>query len=532
MQTAQTIIKNYHRKRVIVSVTVALLTLILTLGIRFISQRNLNREQIRDFTSHTVNSMDKVLLSLDNRRGVLQSLVGQPCTQAHLVLRKQAAILQTVRSIALVKDGILYCSSIFGTRDVLVREIQPTLPTNAPRLILSTDQWLLKGSPILIQWYPVSQSGEDGVMEIVNIDLITRMILEPQPPLITDVVLTVGDNFLRYGQQVTDTLTFDDGDSLLHKASSHYPFSITVSGPGPGKLALKNLPAQLPLALMLSLLLGYVAWLATARRMSFTWEINMGLAAREFELFCQPLVNARTQKCVGVEILLRWNNPRQGWISPEVFIPLAEEHNLIVPLTRYVISETVRQIGFFPASAGFQIGINVAASHFRRATLLQDLNRFWFNVHPVQQLVIELTERDALMDVDYRIVRELHNKGVKLAIDDFGTGNSSLSWLEKLHPDVLKIDQSFTTAIGTDAVNSTVTDIIIALGQRLNIELVAEGVETGEQAQYLRRHGVDILQGFFYARPMPLREFPEWLAGSSPPPARHNGHIVPLMPLR
>lgn len=145
---------------------------------------------------------------------------------------------------------------------------------------------------------------------------------------------------------------------------------------------------------------------------------------------------------------------------------------------------------------------------------------------------MELTERDALLDVDYRIVRELHRKGVKLAIDDFGTGNSSLSWLEKLHPDVLKIDKSFTTAIGTDAVNSTVTDIIIALGQRLNIELVAEGVETEEQSRYLRRHSVHILQGYLYARPMPLREFPKWLAESHSPPARHNGHIVPLLPLR
>lgn len=532
MQNAQRIIQNYRRKRVIVCVTVALLTLILTLGIRFISQRNVNQERILDFASHTVRSLDNILLSLENHRDVLQSLVGQPCPLAHLVLRKQAAILQTVRSIALVKDGVLYCSSIFGSRDVPLRDIQPLLPAAKSTLILSTDRWLLKGSPILIQWYPVAGKSENGVLEIVNIDLITKMILEPQRPLITDVVLTVGDSRLRYGQRVTDSPEPDDSASLLEQASTHYPFSITVNGPGPGAMALKNLPTQLPLALMLSLLLGYIAWLATASRMSFTWEINMGLAAREFELFCQPLVNARGQDCAGVEILLRWNNPRQGWIAPEVFIPLAEEHNLIVPLTRYVIAETVRQIGYFPACSGFQIGINVAASHFRRATLLQDLNRTWFSAAPVQQLVIELTERDALLDVDYRIVRELHRKGVKLAIDDFGTGNSSLSWLEKLHPDVLKIDRSFTTAIGTDAVNSTVTDIIIALGQRLNIELVAEGVETGEQARYLRRHGVHILQGFFYARPMPLREFPKWLAESHPPPAHHNGHVVPLMPLR
>ncbi|EPF1231286.1 MULTISPECIES: EAL domain-containing protein [Enterobacter cloacae complex] len=532
MQTAQRIIKKYRRKRVIVCVMVALLTLIITLGIRFISQRNVNQQNTLNFAAHSVNVLDNVLLPLEKGRSPLLALVGAPCSQAHLVLRKQAASLQTVRSIALVKDGILYCSSIFGNRDVPLREIQPALPSAETKLVLSTDKSLLKGSPILIQWYPVSDSGEDGVMQIVNIDLITRLMLEPQRPLITDVALTVGDKYLRYGENVSDSLTINDDERVLRQQSSHFPFTITVSGPGASELALIYLPSQLPLALMLSLLMGYVAWLATANRMSFTWEINLGLAAREFELFCQPLLNARTQKCVGVEILLRWNNPRQGWISPDVFIPLAEEHNLIIPLTRYVITETVSQIGYFPATPGFHIGINAAASHFRHGTLIQDLNRYWFSAHPTQQLIVELTERDALQDVDYRIVRELHRQGVKLAIDDFGTGNSSLSWLEKLHPDVLKIDKSFTSAIGTDAVNSTVTDIIIALGQRLSIELVAEGVETPEQARYLRHHGVEVLQGFLFAQPMPLREFPQWLAESSSPPAPRNGHIVPLMPLR
>ena len=178
------------------------------------------------------------------------------------------------------------------------------------------------------------------------------------------------------------------------------------------------------------------------------------------------------------------------------------------------------------------MGIIVAPSHFRRGVLIKDLNQYWFSAHPIQQLILEITERDALLDVDYRIARELHRKNVKLAIDDFGTGNSSFSWLETLRPDVLKIDKSFTAAIGSDAVNSTVTDIIIALAQRLNIELVAEGVETQEQAKYLRRHGVHILQGYLYAQPMPLRDFPKWLAGIQPPPARHNGHITPIMPLR
>ena len=186
---------------------------------------------------------------------------------------------------------------------------------------------------------------------MINIDLITRMILEPPRPLITDVALTVGDRSLRYGQGITDALKFNEADSRIEEVSTRFPFTITVSGPGLA-LALKSLPAQLPLGLMLSGS-GVSGRLATANRMSFTWEIDMGIAAREFELFCQPLVNARTQECIGVEILLRWNNPRQGWISPEVFVPLAEEHNLIVPLTRYVIAETVRQIGYFPPTRAF-----------------------------------------------------------------------------------------------------------------------------------------------------------------------------------
>lgn len=182
--------------------------------------------------------------------------------------------------------------------------------------------------------------------------------------------------------------------------------------------------------MLLSLLVGYIAWLATAYRMSFSREINLGLAQHEFELFCQPLLNARSQQCIGVEILLRWNNPRQGWISPDVFIPIAEEHHLIVPLTRYVMAETIRQRHVFPMSSQFHVGINVAPSHFRRGVLIKDLNQYWFSAHPIQQLILEITERDALLDVDYRIARELHRKNVKLAIDDFGTGNSSFSRLK------------------------------------------------------------------------------------------------------
>ncbi|MDU7620728.1 MAG: cyclic diguanylate phosphodiesterase [Escherichia coli] len=464
MQKAQRIIKTYRRNRMIVCTICALVTLASTLSVRFISQRNLNQQRVVQFANHAVEELDKVLLPLQAGSEVLLPLIGLPCSVAHLPLRKQAAKLQTVRSIGLVQDGTLYCSSIFGYRNVPVVDILAELPAPQPLLRLTIDRALIKGSPVLIQWTPAAGSSNAGVMEMINIDLLTAMLLEPQLPQISSASLTVDKRHLLYGNGLVDSLPQPEDNENYQVSSQRFPFTINVNGPGATALAWHYLPTQLPLAVLLSL--------------------------------------------------------------------LAEEHHLIVPLTRYVMAETIRQRHVFPMSSQFHVGINVAPSHFRRGVLIKDLNQYWFSAHPIQQLILEITERDALLDVDYRIARELHRKNVKLAIDDFGTGNSSFSWLETLRPDVLKIDKSFTAAIGSDAVNSTVTDIIIALGQRLNIELVAEGVETQEQAKYLRRHGVHILQGYLYAQPMPLRDFPKWLAGSQPPPARHNGHITPIMPLR
>lgn len=105
--------------------------------------------------------------------------------------------------------------------------------------------------------------------------------------------------------------------------------------------------------------------------MSFSWEINLWLAAREFEVFCQPFIDAHIKQCTGVELLLRWNNPRQGWISPDVFIPLAEQHNLIAPLTRYVIAETIRNIRVFPMDRAFKIGLNVPPAILKKGNFLK-----------------------------------------------------------------------------------------------------------------------------------------------------------------
>ncbi|WP_308562745.1 EAL domain-containing protein [uncultured Klebsiella sp.] len=514
MQTAQKFITAYRRRRILVCLLVALFSLTTTLVIRFISQRSLNQQEVQTATDKMVVAMDNILRPLEAQHTTLLQLINTPCQDAKLTLRKLAAALQTVRSIALVQSKILYCSSIFGQRHIPINQLQPALPTAHPLLTFSNDASLLKGSPVLIQWYPDSRNGTDGVMLVINIELLGKLIFDVKSPLISGIGLKVGEKSLISGTGLINQDALSGERIIYRQRSTAFPFTINVSGPGASAVALHELPGELPLALIISLLMTGIAWLATAGRMSFSREINLGITAQEFALWCQPLQDLRTRQCCGVEILLRWNNPRKGAISPDVFIPIAEAHNLIVPLTRYVIAHTASNLALFPQDKHFHIGINVAARHFANGELLRDLQHYWFSIHPPQQLVVELTERDMLQEGDQHMAEHLHNAGALLAVDDFGTGNSSLSWLEKLRPDVLKIDKSFTSAIGIDSVNATVTDMIIALAHRLNIVTVAEGVETREQEAYLRDNGVNLLQGFYYARPMPIDEFPQWLASA------------------
>ncbi|MEJ4044461.1 EAL domain-containing protein [Erwinia sp. SLM-02] len=512
MQMSQEVLGQFRRKRLLIAAVVAALVLILTLTFRYVEEKNRIEQQSHGFANNAIQRFDRMFSPLDVAADNALTWVGTNCELIRFKLIEKLAVLQTVRSILLVDNDRIYCSSIFGPADLPFSSNYPELMAKNQRMQLAVDEHLLKGSPVLLLWTPRGEDQRAGVLQVINIELMTSYLLEPTLPWVERAILNVGNQSLEYGNPLIEPATPAEDQVSIVESSLRYPYSITLFGPSPSRLALMTVPSQLPLALLLSLLMGYIVWLATANRMSLSWQISYGITAREFMVYCQPLINAHSGQCDGIELLLRWHNQRQGWIPPDVFIPLAERQNLIAPLTRFVISEAVRHLPELPMRSSFHIAINVAASHFRERAIIDDLQRLWWPANPQPQLVVELTERDSLPVVDQRVVSHLHKVGVKLAIDDFGTGHSSLSYLKTLSPDVLKIDKVFTAAIGTDAINATVTDMVISLAQQLNIALVAEGVETAEQADYLRERGVDVLQGYYYARPMPLGDFPAWLA--------------------
>jgi diguanylate cyclase (GGDEF)-like protein/PAS domain S-box-containing protein len=247
-------------------------------------------------------------------------------------------------------------------------------------------------------------------------------------------------------------------------------------------------------------------------------QLRHALNRQEFALYYQPQVNFANTEVTGVEALIRWNHPVQGLISPDTFIPLAEECGLIIPLGEWVLVEAARQ-GCAWARAGIQgltVAVNISALQFNRSdfyeTVARTLEQSGFAPHLLE---LELTESVLLKDMDtaFVTIQRLKNLGVRLSIDDFGTGYSSLSYLKKINVDKLKIDRTFVRDICDDPDDVAIVRAIIQLGKALDLHVIAEGVETEEQALLLKNHGCDEAQGYLYGRPQPAQDLAALLAG-------------------
>ena len=230
----------------------------------------------------------------------------------------------------------------------------------------------------------------------------------------------------------------------------------------------------------------------------------------------------RSGRWTGVEALVRWRRPEGELILPDLFIPLAEQNGLIVKLTQLVLERVCTDTAaFLRAHPDFHVGINVAPADYHAGGFLDSLQ------HALRQmgaresnLMLEVTERGLLDPV---VAREttglLRRHGFLLAIDDFGTGYSSLSYLESLELDYLKIDRSFIEAIGTDAPTSQVVQHIIAMARDLQLCMIAEGVESQAQADFLRARGVQFAQGWLFGKSIPFAEVREHLRRQEEPAA-------------
>lgn len=244
-------------------------------------------------------------------------------------------------------------------------------------------------------------------------------------------------------------------------------------------------------------------------RLQLETDLRQALANQQLQLYYQLQVDAQAQP-VGVEALLRWHHPARGMVSPAEFIPLAEASDLILPIGQWVLETACHQLQAWeqnPARALLSVAVNVSAKQFRQTNFVEQVRRALTttSANP-KRLKLELTESMVLEDVESTILKmeDLRKIGVRFSIDDFGTGYSSLKYLKRLPLDQLKIEQSFARDITTDKNDAAIVQTIIAMGQALELEVIAEGVETQEQQEFLFKHGCYFYQGYLYSRPIPI----------------------------
>ncbi len=241
----------------------------------------------------------------------------------------------------------------------------------------------------------------------------------------------------------------------------------------------------------------------------YMWlDTNMrhALEQNQFELYYQPKVALHDSQIHGVEALIRWNHPQRGLIPPGEFIPYAEESGLIVPLGKWVMEAAARQAAVWKKQGhAIRIAINISARQLRVPSILQDFTQAVLSNGLSPSLIdLELTESCLVEDeqLAHRLIRMFRELGAQVHLDDFGTGYSSLSQLARLPLDVLKLDGTFIQSIHTDAKARALVRSMVAVGHELDLKIVAECVETREQADFLHSIGVDFAQGFLFARPM------------------------------
>jgi EAL domain-containing protein (putative c-di-GMP-specific phosphodiesterase class I) len=250
-------------------------------------------------------------------------------------------------------------------------------------------------------------------------------------------------------------------------------------------------------------------------------ELNIAIKRNQFILMYQPKICIANNTVTGVETLLRWRHPEKGLIPPDAFIPIAEETGQIIKIGAWVLKHSCHQMGaliregLMPENS--KVAVNLSAKQFSDPNLLQTVVDILIRskIDPLN-LELEITESIIMDDVNAAIATmdAIKNKGIYLAIDDFGTGYSSLAYLKRFPIDVLKVDRSFISDIPEDKTDMAITSAVISMAHKLGMKVVAEGIETQEQLEFLREHKCDYGQGYLFSRPLTLPQLHHFLVSN------------------
>lgn len=461
-------------------------------------------EELEQTSAVAQKTIQKIDTLLDSSRQVANNahlLLSQPCTaQTRTELERLVVSVPHIRMINLYKNNALFCSSFDDTNAINRNYAAHT----KQELTLIEDKNISPGDTVIVlqtafpEGMITASFSSQWLIEVLE-------LLSDQRPL----TLHIGDKLI---QQKAKSTAQDKARHIV-EPSQKYPYSVDYpeSKAVPLSRYLQQGWLSLLLTLCLALMVGVVLWRHIFHRPSLYENLERAINEGEIVPWYQPVIRSDTGKFYGVEVLARWVTPSGEIISPDSFIPLAEESGLIVPLTRKLMALAGDELPalFTTRPQPFHVSFNFTASHIQTPNFIEECRAFLkrFPENSIR-LTAEITEREPFEKVnelkETLIFLECH--GVTLALDDFGTGYSNLNLLTGLPVGLIKIDKLFVNGISSVKESTKLIDCVIDMAKSLGMKIIVEGVETEYQVAYLTHKQVDYFQGYYFSKPLPVSE--------------------------
>ncbi|MBI4784670.1 MAG: EAL domain-containing protein [Oscillatoriophycideae cyanobacterium NC_groundwater_1537_Pr4_S-0.65um_50_18] len=447
---------------------------------------------------------------------------GQSSPEAFNLIRRYAYNDPRFREVGIIDErGFLVLSSLGVVNPpILVPAALRANPSRRVTQVLGPVKTVLMKENSLILSLPTHGEGEVNLL--VDPAVLTHFLDDSELGPNGFIAFVGQDSHLMGGVgllpderlDITSAQTSIDR-SKIQVVRSTRKHDITIVGQIPLRWVLRYWWHDLTIGILFSLLCsGFLMALlirSARRTYGIGHDIRIGLTHHEFVVYYQPIIDLKTQRCVGAEALVRWQHPNLGLIAPDAFIPITEQTGLIQELSEWVIQQVIQDQAELQEDAVRYISINLSPTLLGSEDLLDYVTQT-LAIHslPAQRILFEVTETRLVEPVYANRLSSFRQLGIRLALDDFGTGYSSLRYLDKFEFDYLKIDRCFIQRIQT-AEGSPIMDTLIELGHTLGLEVIAEGVETVEQCDYLQQAGVRYVQGWLFAKAMPLADFSQFL---------------------
>jgi sensor c-di-GMP phosphodiesterase-like protein len=496
----------------------AILPSVVSLGWTYIATVEQAQGHVVDMARQVADNVHDVLNTAAEALVEVSQEAQYGCSDALISeMRTKAAALYAMRDIGYVtSDGYLVCNS-YG-------RLNPPRSVGSARTIEPEGAKFVFTPPVATVFTPgksiiIAYPLRNG--DFVNILVPPELLLNPIKPGILSpsgsVEVTLQDDPLAIlGRPPRESDRF----FRAHEDAGIFGVAVTVAADRASALAEWRRLAIINGGIggIVGLAIIAVGIRLATRRPSLGDELREALDQHEFVVHYQPVIDLRENRCTGAEALIRWRHPKRGIIQPDVFIGLAEDTGTILAMTRWLMCRVGEEIGdLLRADEGFHVAINLAPVHFRDLEVIADAKAAAekTDIRP-RQMLFEITERGLIDDSFCReVIEGLAELGSRVAIDDFGTGYSNLAYIGMFRLHFLKIDKAFVKTIGSDAASAGLAQVIVDMARTLGLKIIAEGVETRDQVNFLRERGVHLAQGWYFSRPLPGPEFISYVRNSS-----------------